>query len=449
MFTVVKLEGADGQTLWRIDIDGTGKDNEEDVSDEDEARAVALDAGGGVVVGGHLFTDEFRVRGVVVHLDANGADYPCGGAVCGNSVVSSVCGEQCDDGNTASGDGCSATCQEAAPAESLTSSADPGVPVTTDGESDGATPADPVETSVTSPNAGTVSITERPASALPAGFRILGQEIDIDAPSATAGMPLILRFLLDASRVPSGPGSQLEIEILKNGEPVAPCAGAAGTADPDPCVASSMLVGDDTELTILTSTASEWALVESVALVDRPVSGGQLVIKNAVPDVAAKSKAVVKSKDSSIVAAAAGGPDDPRLVGGSIRFTSDTTASDTGSLPLPAVGIQGFPNWSPIGNAANPSGWKYKDKEQDDGPCKVLVLKFGKNLKAVCSGKNPSQPFPFDLQVGQSEGNIAAALTIGTLRHCMEFPPFSDKDGSNGKLFASKNVPAPSACVSP
>ena len=34
---------------------------------------------------------------------------PVAGAVCGNSIIES--GEQCDDGNTASGDGCSSTCQ--------------------------------------------------------------------------------------------------------------------------------------------------------------------------------------------------------------------------------------------------------------------------------------------------------------------------------------------------
>ena len=31
--------------------------------------------------------------------------------LCGNGTVESGCGEECDDGNTISGDGCSATCQ--------------------------------------------------------------------------------------------------------------------------------------------------------------------------------------------------------------------------------------------------------------------------------------------------------------------------------------------------
>ena len=34
-----------------------------------------------------------------------------GGAVCGNGIIETAAGEQCDDRNTANGDGCSSTCQ--------------------------------------------------------------------------------------------------------------------------------------------------------------------------------------------------------------------------------------------------------------------------------------------------------------------------------------------------
>ena len=32
--------------------------------------------------------------------------------VCGNNVVETLCGEQCDDGNSVDGDGCSFNCQK-------------------------------------------------------------------------------------------------------------------------------------------------------------------------------------------------------------------------------------------------------------------------------------------------------------------------------------------------
>lgn len=40
-----------------------------------------------------------------------------GGPICGNAIIES--GEQCDDGNTANGDGCSSTCQNEAPTAKL------------------------------------------------------------------------------------------------------------------------------------------------------------------------------------------------------------------------------------------------------------------------------------------------------------------------------------------
>jgi hypothetical protein len=62
-----------------------------------------------------------------------------------------------------------------------------GGTVTTDTESDGATAEDPVETSVTSPSAGTISILEEEAATPPpAAFQVVGQQVQITAPPATA-----------------------------------------------------------------------------------------------------------------------------------------------------------------------------------------------------------------------------------------------------------------------
>src|SRR5205823_13579904 len=50
-------------------------------------------------------------------LFRSGKDAPPPGACppCGNAVVDTAFGETCDDGNTASGDGCSATCRAEIP----------------------------------------------------------------------------------------------------------------------------------------------------------------------------------------------------------------------------------------------------------------------------------------------------------------------------------------------
>ena len=129
--------------------------------------------------------------------------------------------------------------------------------VTTD-PGTGPTPADPVTTAVTSPNAGEVSITEHPIVLTPpSGYSFLTQQVNITAPPATTAQPLVLTFILDASRVPQGLSAS-DIQITRNGEIVLACDGS-GTASPDPCVSNRETTADgDVRITVLTSEASAW-----------------------------------------------------------------------------------------------------------------------------------------------------------------------------------------------
>jgi hypothetical protein len=137
--------------------------------------------------------------------------------------------------------------------------ADAGQTVTSDTEEDGATPSDPVETSVTTPNGGTVSIVEGPADdGPPGGIEFLGQQVSIEAPSASAADPLIIVLRIDASLIPPGQ-NQNTVQVLKDGVLVPACTGAPGVADPDPCISNRALLADgDIEITVLTSEASVW-----------------------------------------------------------------------------------------------------------------------------------------------------------------------------------------------
>ena len=130
--------------------------------------------------------------------------------------------------------------------------------VTTD-PGTGPTAADPVTTAVTSPNAGEVSITERPIiQAPPSGYSFLTQQIDITAPAATAAHPLVLTFNLDASRVPQGLGAS-DLAITRNGEIVEACLDDSGSANPDPCMFDRETTPEgDISITVLTSEASAW-----------------------------------------------------------------------------------------------------------------------------------------------------------------------------------------------
>jgi hypothetical protein len=134
----------------------------------------------------------------------------------------------------------------------------PGGTISTDGEGDGATVADPLETSILTPTGGSVFIDEQQSvGGAPAGLTILGWQVQISAPSATAGTPLRFTFELDSSLL--GSLDPLTVQVSRNGLVVSDCTGASGIASPDPCVVRRALQGDgDLELVVLTSAASLW-----------------------------------------------------------------------------------------------------------------------------------------------------------------------------------------------
>jgi hypothetical protein len=135
----------------------------------------------------------------------------------------------------------------------------PDVPVTT-ADSTPPNADDKLDTSVTTPNGGTVNVTESNSPSgtwsSPAGFGFLpgAGEVIIDAPPAdSAADPLVLKFDVFA------PGVNLAaFGVLRNGVLVAACTNqASGAADPDPCSKKSK-TGDVITVTVLTTHASGW-----------------------------------------------------------------------------------------------------------------------------------------------------------------------------------------------
>ena len=173
---------------------------------------------------------------------------------CGNGTRDP--GEQCDDGNAVSGDGCEPDCTFTP--VTVTATVPAGGTVTTDTTNAGATAAFPTQVGVTVPDGGQVSIATSAVSTLPAnGFTVLGVQALITAPPATSA-PLQVVFTVDESVIPAGI-DPATLVVFKDGAPVQNCTGGPGVASPDPCVASRTLLGNgDLQFTILTSTASTW-----------------------------------------------------------------------------------------------------------------------------------------------------------------------------------------------
>ncbi len=111
---------------------------------------------------------------------------------------------------------------------------------------------------MTTPSAGTVTLTEGPTSTSTAGYAFLGQQVQITAP---AGTRRIRSCCASASTPPSSrPADRGGPRDPANGVAVQPCTGPAGQAVPNPCVSSRVTLADgDGQITVLTSVASLWS----------------------------------------------------------------------------------------------------------------------------------------------------------------------------------------------
>lgn len=131
--------------------------------------------------------------------------------------------------------------------------------------STGAAPtgANPTVTAVSVPGGGTVSIAESSTSDTPpGGGTFVGQQVDITAPDATPGNPLVLTFKYDASTVDAS--KPLKTYRTEGNGPetlVADCVGSPDAlADGTPCVTGrtkNATTGDWT-VKVNTASASRW-----------------------------------------------------------------------------------------------------------------------------------------------------------------------------------------------
>ena len=137
----------------------------------------------------------------------------------------------------------------------------PGGPAVTTGSD--ATPAAPLQTSVAVPAGGTggdVTITQgqSDASELPA-FKLLDQQVDIEAPAQTPPAFLTLTFEFDAATLAAAGLTVDQVVVYRNGVAVAsPCTTAGAT--PDPCVVGPRTTDaqGDGVIVVRTSQASSW-----------------------------------------------------------------------------------------------------------------------------------------------------------------------------------------------
>jgi hypothetical protein len=192
-------------------------------------------------------------------------------------------------------------------------------------------------------------------------------------------------------------------------------------------------------------SAPQDRLVGGITTADQLVEGKKIVVRDKDGD-ATKRRLVVISKDPTISTPAKGATGDPTLKGALLRIKNPST-SEQDYFVLDAD------LWEPLGqNPVGKNGYKYLDRNRERGPCKIVLVKPTRLVRAVCFDDRMS----FTLNEAQ-QTVIQASLTLGTSdsspRYCMEFGGVIKKDSqaADGKvgLFRSIDSTAPSACPTP
>lgn len=118
---------------------------------------------------------------------------------------------------------------------------------------------------------------------------------------------------------------------------------------------------------------------------------------------ATKRKLVVQVRDSAVAAPLAGSADDPTTAGGKLRMVNPGTM-ETATFNLPAG------SWRGLGNPPGSKGYKYSDAATVNGPCKTVLVKPGKTFKAFC--KATSSPIAFSLDEA-TQASLTLSLQLG------------------------------------
>lgn len=114
--------------------------------------------------------------------------------------------------------------------------------------------------------------------------------------------------------------------------------------------------------------------------------------------------------------------------------------AETATINLPAGA-----SWRGIGSPAGSRGYKYTDVDAANGPCKVVLVKPGKLIKAVCSAGTAPIAYSLD-ESTQASLTLSVQLGAAALQ-CANFGgTISKNQGTSNPgpigIFRAKDAPA-------
>jgi hypothetical protein len=174
------------------------------------------------------------------------------------------------------------------------------------------------------------------------------------------------------------------------------------------------------------------------------VTSRKIQIKDTADDLERRRKIVILSTDANIGIPAPGSGNDPTCDSdppGTVKVSLTVSSSASGQVHRANLPCQ---NWTLLGTQTAPKGYRYRDRELDDGTVKTALWKYGK-LKLVAQGKGIFF-LGYDLVSSVSQNTIDAVLVTDGGNVCMACPPFGGTDGSDGRTFLGRSCAAPGTC---
>jgi 6-phosphogluconolactonase (cycloisomerase 2 family) len=182
------------------------------------------------------------------------------------------------------------------------------------------------------------------------------------------------------------------------------------------------------------ATTGLLTLVQTVDGTASLEEGKRLRITNKVPENPERNRVSVKGT-FRISREPVCGDDPPGTVKATIQLYSDSSGQDTGAIPLPCE------NWEETSTGK----LRYRDRELDEGPCRVVNLKEDR-FKAVCFGKGPTTELPYDLVPQTDEGRVYVVFRSDGAKRCMRFDGIPGRNGTDGKRFFAGPSTRPQIC---
>ncbi len=201
-------------------------------------------------------------------------------------------------------------------------------------------------------------------------------------------------------------------------------------------VETFMMAFDSNLAPIVGQQATLGAAVQST---NQRLLARKLLIKDSAVDDEARRKILVRSKDPAITIPTAGAPDDPRCgadPAGTVKAHITVASAASGQTHTSDLVCD---NWTVLGPSGAPTGYRYRDRELDNGTVKTLIWKTGKLFKAAFKGKGATT-LAYDLQVGIAQGVVDVELRSGPSRVCLRCEGADGRDGSDGRRFRGKGA---------